>query len=183
MDSFFAGRVYAIAGGASGVGLATSKALLRYGAKVSIGDIRIPDTLLAELTKTAVAINQAGKAENVILLKVINVRSRADVDGWIEETVAHFGGLDGAANLAGTIPKDHNLGTIETMSDEDWDFVFDVNVKGMMNCLKAQMKFIGKDGRKGGSVVNAGSGLSLQGRAGTSAYTVRMPSNSRRYQD
>lgn len=107
------------------------------------------------------------------MLKTVDVRSGSDVDSWIHETVAKFGSLDGAANLAGTIPKDHNVGTIETMRDEDWDFVMAVNVKGVMNCLRAQMKVLGKEGAKGGaSVVNAGSGLSLMGRENTCAYTA-----------
>lgn len=74
--------------------------------------------------------------------------------------------------MAGTIPKDHNVGTIETISDDDWEFVFGVNVHGMMSCLRAELKYIGKDGREGGTVVNAGSGLSLEGAAGTCAYTA-----------
>ncbi|KIX01743.1 uncharacterized protein Z518_09469 [Rhinocladiella mackenziei CBS 650.93] len=170
MDPFFTNRVYAVAGGASGIGLATSKALLRYGARVSIGDIRIPDSLLAEL---ASGISDLRKAEDIIFLKTVDVRSRHDVDSWIEETVTKFSYLDGAANLAGTIPKDHNIGSIETVSDEDWDLVFGVNVYGVMNCLRAQMKYIGKfPGRTGGSVVNAGSGLSLAGRERTHTYTA-----------
>ena len=168
MDAFFKDRVYAISGGASGIGLATAKSLLELGAKVSIGDVKIPETLEAELRSSAGA--NANQEQSLVLLRTVDVRSASNVSSWIEDTMTTFGRLDGAANLAGTIPPDHNVGTVETIRDEDWEFVFGVNVYGVMNCLRAQLKYIGKQDA-GGSVVNAGSGLSLEGRAGTCAYT------------
>jgi NAD(P)-dependent dehydrogenase (short-subunit alcohol dehydrogenase family) len=190
-ESFFASRVYAITGGASGIGLATARLLLQYGACVSIADINV---------RPAEELFPADGEPSRVLVKKVDVRSRQDVDSWIADTVRVFGRLDGAANLAGTIPRDHNVGGVEDMDDEQWRFVMDVNVYGVMNCMRAQLGVLGKanagagesaqgkaDGkgepeakddaggsRKGShySIVNAGSGLSLSGREFTSAYTT-----------
>lgn len=57
---------------------------------------------------------------------------------------------------------------MEDQDDEQWDFVFDINVKGVVNCMRAALLHL----ERGGSIVNAGSGLSLQGRGAAAAYAA-----------
>lgn len=52
-----------------------------------------------------------------MLTKVIDVRKRETVDAWIAETVERFGGLDGAANMAGVIGKNHGKAMVSGAFD------------------------------------------------------------------
>jgi NAD(P)-dependent dehydrogenase (short-subunit alcohol dehydrogenase family) len=104
----FSGKVIAITGGASGIGLSCAKLLSSLGATVSIGDLTAAGLASAE--------QEIAAAGGKVFTKVIDVRKRATVDAWIKETVEKFGQLDGAANMAGVIGKNHGKGLVSFMN-------------------------------------------------------------------
>lgn len=122
------GKVIVITGAASGIGLETAKLLASKGCKVSLADVQ--DGPLQS------AVEDIKKAGGTAFGKVVDIRKRDQVDAWIDETVKTYGKLDGCANIAGVIGKNMGLKSIFEIEDEDWDFVMDVNIKGLMNCLR-----------------------------------------------
>jgi len=97
---------------------------------------------------------------------VVDVRDEKQVDLWIAKTVEKFGKIDGAANLAGVLPKTFHTGTVEDQETSDWDFTIAVNLTGMMYCMRAELKNMNDKG----SVVNASSVAGLIGFANCAAY-------------
>lgn len=91
----FRGKVIAITGAASGIGLAVASHLASLGAKVSLTDSSQPN-----VEKAVHEITTKHGSDNV-LSRVTDVRDGAAVDAWIRATVEHFGALDGAVNAAG----------------------------------------------------------------------------------
>jgi NAD(P)-dependent dehydrogenase (short-subunit alcohol dehydrogenase family) len=157
------GKVIAITGGAAGIGLATAHLLVAQGAKVAISDVN-----KSALDSACTSIQASCQDGGAILATAVDVRKRGDVDGWIAEVVQKFGKLDGAANLAGVIPKSINIERVEELNDADWQFVLDVNITGVMQCMRAQ---IGACNEKA-SIVNAASIAALGGFPKNAAYTV-----------
>ena len=70
--------------------------------------------------------------------------------------------------MAGVIPKCINIERVEDLNDEDWKFVIDVNLHGVMHCMRAQLKEM----NVGGSMVNAASICGLIGFPKNAAYTA-----------
>lgn len=155
------GKVIAITGGASGIGLATAHLLASRGALLSLADMQETG-----LTAAATAIKSEHNVD--VLTFVLDVRKSSEVAAWISATTSKFGKLDGAANLAGVIPKSIGVGGIAEMDEDEWDFVIGVNLTGVMHCMREQMKVIAN----GGSIVNAASIAGVTGRPNNGAYAA-----------
>ncbi|GAB1214360.1 hypothetical protein ATERTT37_003522 [Aspergillus terreus] len=160
--SDLSGKVIAITGAASGIGLATARLLAQQGALLSLADINE-----ARLGEAADKLRQLYPREisstvDPVLTTVLDVRSSQACNHWVQKTVTHFNQpLAGAANLAGVFGKSiwQEVGAIRSMTDLEADFVLDVNCRGTFNCLRAELAHMktGAGGRHGGSIVNAAS--------------------------
>jgi NAD(P)-dependent dehydrogenase (short-subunit alcohol dehydrogenase family) len=154
------GKVIAITGAASGIGLALSKICASRGAKLALADIQ-----QEALDKNVQEIKSTGV--EVVGTKV-DVSSNESVDNWINSTVKHFGRLDGAANVAAADRKFVSLSDFADTKNEEWDFLIGVNLTGLMYCLRAELRVMGH----GASVVNVSSIAGLIGRQGIGAYSA-----------
>lgn len=156
----FGGKTICITGAASGIGFATAKLAGQRGARLAICDINKEhlDQAVAELR--AVCIEIVGT--------VVNVASDEQVNSWIDSTVSHFGSLDGAANFAGVERKYGTFSTISNLDNDEWEMVLSVNLTGLMYCMRAQLKAMGR----GAAIVNASSIGGLSGKAGLAPYSV-----------
>ncbi|KAF2689124.1 NAD(P)-binding protein [Lentithecium fluviatile CBS 122367] len=155
-------RVIALTGAASGIGLATAHLLASRGATLSLADQN------ADALKEVEREIRARYPDVQVLSCVVDVRSEESVRTWIERTVEVHGELNGTANLAGVIGKSIGVKGIDEQDEVEWDFIMDVNLKGVMFCLKHQLRCI----TPGGSIVNAASIAGLQGRRFNAAYTA-----------
>jgi NAD(P)-dependent dehydrogenase (short-subunit alcohol dehydrogenase family) len=157
-------KVYAVTG-LAGMGLSVATLLHSHGARLSLAD-KDPTAL-----STAVArINPADPA--TVLTTEVDITSSLAVNSWIEATVAHFGRLDGAANMAGAIGAKHGVGKLIDQDDEEWDMLLRVNMTGLFYCLRAQLRSIFATAEGKGSIVNAASIQGLRGFACHAAYSA-----------
>ncbi|KAF4448418.1 amino acid transporter [Fusarium austroafricanum] len=93
----------------------------------------------------------------------VDVRDPASVEAWIDKRVEKFGKLDGAVNMAGVLCPSHT--SILETTVKDLNFVMSVNVNGVFNCLKSQIKAL----EKGGAIVSAAS---ISGQVGLSNSSI-----------
>ncbi|KAF1849371.1 NAD(P)-binding protein [Cucurbitaria berberidis CBS 394.84] len=162
--ALLSGRVIAITGAASGIGLATAHLLASRNATLSIADVNA-----TALEKAERDLKQRFPSVD-ILPYVLNVSKEEEVQKWIETIIAVYGRLDGAANLAGVIGPSIGLKGIDKQDISEWDFIMSVNLRGVMLCLKHQLRHISD--HSGGSIVNASSIAGVQGMANNAAYSA-----------
>jgi 3-oxoacyl-[acyl-carrier protein] reductase len=137
------GKVALVTGSARGIGAATARRLAAEGCKVVINDIQ-----RERAQQTADALAAEGFHSHCI---VADVTSQDEVQRMVDETVERFGGVHILVNNAGA-PRDKYL---VKMSEDDWDFVIDVMLKGAFLVSKAVMPRMIEQGW--GRVVNLSS--------------------------
>lgn len=152
------GKVALITGGAQGIGKVTSLLLASNGADVAVSDINIGGAL--ETAKEIERLGRKGRAFEG------DVSNPADAERIVAKTVEQLGGIDILVNNAG-ITRDRLL---LRMTEEDWDAVLDVNLKGTFNCTKAAVKHMIKC--KSGRIVNIASVVGEMGNAGQANYAA-----------
>jgi len=158
MTAELQGRVAIVTGGTSGIGRDTAVLFAKAGTKVVVAGRRE-----AEGKETIDLIRAAG---GEALFVKTDVSQAAEVAALVQKTVEKFGRLDIAFNNAGIegawIP-------ITEQSEEDWDRVIDINLKGVWLCLKHEIRQMLKQG-SGGAIVNMASVAGWIGSAGAATY-------------
>jgi NAD(P)-dependent dehydrogenase (short-subunit alcohol dehydrogenase family) len=149
-------RTAIVTGGARGIGKATARRLAEEGAKVAIFDLLDEGELVASELRSLGA--------RAIFIK-INLTREQEVSAAVAETIRTFGGIDILVNNAGT-PGVNKL--VHEMSVDEWDFVFDVNVKSTFLMTKHVLPTMMS--MKSGSIINVSSIYGLIGSADLPAY-------------
>ncbi len=152
------GQVALVTGGAQGIGKAVALKLARNGSDVAVSDIN-----LEMAQATAQEIEAIGRRA---LATEANVARFEDGERMVRETLEALGRIDILINNAG-ITRD---GLMLRMSEEDWDLVLDVNLKGAFNCTKAAIRHMAK--QRSGKIVNIASVVGLMGNAGQANYAA-----------
>ena len=153
-----AGRVALVTGAAQGIGKAISLLLAKHGA-----DIVVSDVLLEKATETAKEIETLGRKAMAVR---VDVSKLGDVDQMVEGVLKQFGKIDILVNNAG-ITRDK---LILRMSEEDWDAVLNVNLKGTFNCTRAVVRHMAK--QRYGKIVSIASVTGEMGNAGQVNYAA-----------
>ncbi|PZU83273.1 MAG: short-chain dehydrogenase [Shinella sp.] len=150
-----ANKIAIITGAGAGIGAATAEVFVKEGAKV----------VIADFNGEAAKATADGLGDNAISIKV-DVRRSEDVKAMVELAVSTFGGLDIIVNNAGR----GIIGTVETTSEDDWDDIVAVNLKGVYLCSKFAVPAL--RARGGGSIINTASNIVTFGIRDRAAYVA-----------
>lgn len=152
-------KVAIVTGGGQGIGKTTAMTFAREGAKVVVADMNEESCNQA--------VEEIKAAGGQALAVSVNVANADSVTAMVEKTKEWGGGrIDALVNNAG-ITKDSRL---QKMSEEQWDAVINVNLKGVWLCGKAVSAVMVEQGS--GSIMNASSIVGLYGNFGQSNYAA-----------
>ncbi len=156
------GKVSLITGGAQGIGFATAQKFLDEGAVVAICDLRREAVDAAVNQLKASESGRIGRVEGF----VVDVTRRDQIDAMVEVLKSRYGRIDVLVNNAG-ITMDSRL---QKMTEEQFDKVIAVNLKGSYNCARAVVDTMVNQGF--GVILNASSVVGIYGNFGQSNYAA-----------
>ena len=139
-------RVAIITGGAKGIGRAISLKFAEEGCDIVVNALHIEGA-----QKVAEEVRTLGHRSLAIAADVSNT---AEVNDMVDRTVKEFGKIDILVNNAGGI-SEATGGAIESTTDEDWDRIVGINLKGQFLCCRAVVPHMKKN--KYGKIVNVSS--------------------------
>lgn len=150
------GKVAVVTGAARGIGHHLALALAKYGA-----DLVVCDILLSELEKVGTQIEQLSRRA---LVQQMNVTKISDINKMVEKSLARYGHLDILVSNAGiNIPQ-----WAEEVTEEAWDKVMNVNLRGLFFCCQAVGKVMIR--QKRGKIINISSQTGSVGLPQRAAY-------------
>jgi len=152
------GKVALVTGSAQGIGKAVALLLARNGADIVVSDIN-----LEKAEETAREIESIGPEAMAVKVDVANLN---DVERMVGTILEKFGKIDILVNNAG-ITRDK---LILRMTEEDWDVVLNVNLKGTFNCTKVVVRHMAK--QRSGKIVSIASVVGEMGNAGQVNYSA-----------
>ncbi|MGY0490089.1 3-oxoacyl-ACP reductase FabG [Streptomyces sp. WG-D5] len=155
--ALLAGRTAVITGGAQGIGLAVARTYVREGARVVLGDLNLEAAEAAAKELGGPAVARAVRCD---------ITEAAEVDALIRAAIEAFGSLDVMVNNAG-ITRD---ATMRTMTEDQFDQVIDVHLKGTWNGTRKAAAVMRE--QKRGAIVNISSLSGKVGMVGQTNYSA-----------
>lgn len=153
-----AGKVAIVTGGGSGIGASICRLFGQQGA-----DVQILELKTEQAEKVASEITAAGGKATI---RACDVSSQQQVEQAFAEIEQEKGRLDILVNNAGVA----HIGNVENTSEADLDRIYNINIKGIYNCLRSGVQLMKKSG--GGAIVNLASVASSVSVADRFAYSM-----------
>lgn len=152
-----AGKVAIVTGAGSGFGEGIARRFAAEGALVTVNDLKAPATDAVVRSIEAAGGKAIGVSGDIASAKV--------VEEIVAETMARFGSVDVLVNNAGYT---HTNQSLLTVTEDDFDRVFEVNVKSIYHFIRSVVPIMRKQG--GGSIINVGSIGAIRPRPGLGWY-------------
>ena len=155
------GKIAIVTGGGRGIGRSISLVLARNGASVAVADLNLDDA-----QQVAAEVADLGRES---LAVSVDVTDQSSAERMVQAVISRFGRIEILVNNAGIVAApgwEHR----DMSSEEDWDMIYEVNVKGVARITDAVTPHM-KENRYG-KIINISSGAGRQGSAWNPPYNV-----------